>query len=421
MSSNARGGRPPTPTDPTASMAARLGHEVRTRRLTQGLTLTTLGELVGYSITHISELERGRSSVTRACVTALDSALGAEGELLELLPAAVCERAFAAQARAAARAGTMEDVDPTNRRGLLEAGAAAALPVLALGAAGAPTQAREVDPELPAHWTRLLSILGRHDAAFGPRDVLDAVRHELGLIAEHRQVARGELRTGLLRVEARWAQFAAWLSNDTGDVRARHIWADHALRLATQVGYADMVAFIHVRQSQWAAQRADARHAIAFAQAALRVPGIGEQTRARSALRAAFGHALAHDTVGCERMLADAEALMERADPPSVPPWVGRATTRSHVRPDEARCWLWMEPRKAIPLYEGVLRNWPPDRVRDRGLHQARLALTCAAAGELDRAQAEGRKALTIHPHDEIQRCHARATTAPRSAATGLR
>jgi hypothetical protein len=34
--------------------------------------------------------------------------------------------------------------------------------------------------------------------------------------------------------------------------------------------------------------------------------------------------------------------------------------------------------------------------LRDGGLHQARLALACAAAGELDRAEAEGRKALAM-------------------------
>jgi hypothetical protein len=34
--------------------------------------------------------------------------------------------------------------------------------------------------------------------------------------------------------------------------------------------------------------------------------------------------------------------------------------------------------------------------LRDGGLHQARLGLACAAAGELDRAEAEGRKALAM-------------------------
>ena len=55
-----------------------------------------------------------------------------------------------------------------------------------------------------------------------------------------------------------------------------------------------------------------------------------------------------------------------------------------------------MQPRRAIPLYENILRAWPHDRMRTGGLRQARLALACAAAGERDRAEAEGRKALAI-------------------------
>jgi hypothetical protein len=288
----------------------------------------------------------------------------------------------------------MSDVDPTNRRGLLGAGAATALGAAALGPA--PAAARDVDPELPAHWTALLALLGSHDAAHGPHGVLAVVERELRVIAEHRAAARGVLRTELMRVEARWAQFAAWLSNDAGEADARHAWAERARRLAIQADYPDMLAFIHVRQSQWAAQTSDAGRAIAFAQAALRVQATSEQTRARSALRAAYGYALANDAGACARSLADAESMMERADHLPVPPWVGRATIRTHVRPDEARCWLAMAPRKAIGLYENVLRDWPRHRVRDRGLHQARLAVACAAAGELDRAQAEGRKALAI-------------------------
>jgi hypothetical protein len=72
------------------------------------------------------------------------------------------------------------------------------------------------------------------------------------------------------------------------------------------------------------------------------------------------------------------------------------AVTPSNVRANEARCWGWMKPKKAIVLYETALRDWPRDQMRDGGLHQARLALACAAAGEHDRAKAEDRKALAI-------------------------
>jgi len=47
-------------------------------------------------------------------------------------------------------------------------------------------------------------------------------------------------------------------------------------------------------------------------------------------------------------------------------------------------------------LYEGILSEWPRDRTREGGLHQARLALACAAVDEHDRARAEGRKALAV-------------------------
>jgi hypothetical protein len=47
-------------------------------------------------------------------------------------------------------------------------------------------------------------------------------------------------------------------------------------------------------------------------------------------------------------------------------------------------------------MIEEVLRLWPLERQRGRGIHQAHLALACAAADEPDRAAAEGLKALDI-------------------------
>jgi hypothetical protein len=47
-------------------------------------------------------------------------------------------------------------------------------------------------------------------------------------------------------------------------------------------------------------------------------------------------------------------------------------------------------------LYDEVLRDWPHGWRRDGGLYLARLALACADAGELERARAEGRRALVV-------------------------
>jgi transcriptional regulator with XRE-family HTH domain len=375
--------------DPTAGAAAALGVAVRDGRLSENLTLAALGALVGYSPQHLSDLERGRCSVTRACVGALDAALDADGALLELLPAAVTERAFVAHARAAARRYD-EDVDPTNRRGLLGGAAGAALGAAALGAA--PAAAREVDPELVDHWTSLLALLGRLDAMYGPREVLATATREIGLIAEHRAAARDELRTELMRVEARWCEFAAWLSNDAGQLRARGAWADRAAHLAAEVNFPDIAALARMRRSQWAEER-DASGAVAYAQDALSVQGVSPQTQTICELRSATAYAVVGDAAACDRHLAAAYALASDSAAPAGWGW-GNRRTDVLIRATEARCWLSLEPRNAVPVYESVLRDWPRDCARSRGLHQARLALACARTGERDRAEAEGRKAL---------------------------
>jgi hypothetical protein len=130
----------------------------------------------------------------------------------------------------------------------VDAGATAAL---GPGTAVASTVARTSDPVLPGHLTSLLAILGAHDAAYGPREVLGTVRRELRVIAGDREVARGDLRTELMRVEARWTIYAAWLCEDTGDRRGRAALLDRALHLAREADHPDLMAWARARQAQW--------------------------------------------------------------------------------------------------------------------------------------------------------------------------
>jgi transcriptional regulator with XRE-family HTH domain len=290
-----------------------------------------------------------------------------------------------------------EDVDPLSRRSLLGAGAGAALGLNATTAA-TPAAAREIDPGLVSHWTNLLRVLNRHDAMFGPRDVLETVRHELGLIADHRRVARGDLRKQLLSVEARWSEFASWLSNDTGQPAHRDYWGERSLRLGKEAGDPDIVAWVLMRQSQWACNRPEPRQVVTFAEAAARTPGASERILGLCALQEAQGHALANDAAACERRIADAyghigdvESGQTRRDD------LGRQDlSPPYVLAAEARCWVQLRPRKTIQMLEEALRLWPRDRARGRGIHQARLAVACAAADEPDRAAAEGMKAVHI-------------------------
>ncbi len=289
-----------------------------------------------------------------------------------------------------------EDVDPISRRSLFGAGVGAAV---GLSATTAPAAAREVDPELISHWMKLIGVLDRHDAMFGSRNLLATVSHELDLIAAHRQIARGELRTQLLRVESRWSWFASWLNHDIGDSHLRDSWADRTLRLAREADYADMTAYVLMRQSQWSAlARHDAPRVIALAEAAGDTQGATDRIRALCALRVARGHALANDAAACERSLADAYDLLDRADAAETI-WDDMGSqnfTRPYLLAAEARCWVSLRPTKAIAMLEDALRLWPSDRTRGRGLHQTCLALACAAADEPERAAAEGMTAIGI-------------------------
>ncbi|MCA1680049.1 MAG: helix-turn-helix transcriptional regulator, partial [Actinobacteria bacterium] len=96
-------GRPLKPLDPNASSAARLGAEIRSRRLERGLTLEALAELIDFTPQHVSEVELANASVSRPFVAACDRALDAGGSLLELLPAVVYERALERHDRSVAR------------------------------------------------------------------------------------------------------------------------------------------------------------------------------------------------------------------------------------------------------------------------------------------------------------------------------
>jgi hypothetical protein len=112
------------------------------------------------------------------------------------------------------------------------------------------------------------------------------------------------------------------------------------------------------------------------------------------ATRAAYAHARIGDAQATARALADAERLASLESAPLPPPDDGM--TGLLIRRWEARCWAELDPAKGVVLYDAILRDQPRDWVREQGLYLAYVANACAAAGELDRARAEGRRALAI-------------------------
>jgi hypothetical protein len=141
-------------------------------------------------------------------------------------------------------------------------------------------------------------------------------------------------------------------------------------------------------------RRTDPPRAIRLAEAALRTPRADAHTRALCAVRGAHAHARIADADTTARLLADAHELagQQSASPP-LP--ADKPLSGFLVRCWEARCWALLEPAKGVALYDDLLRDWPHAvGRRDGSLYQTRLAIACAASGQLDRARVEGRKAL---------------------------
>jgi hypothetical protein len=112
------------------------------------------------------------------------------------------------------------------------------------------------------------------------------------------------------------------------------------------------------------------------------------------ATRVAHAHACIGDADAAARSIAESERLVGEDSPPLPPPDHG--VTYLLVRRWEARCWAALKPARAIELYDDILRDQPRAWVRENGLYLAYLANACAAAGELDRARAEGARAFAI-------------------------
>jgi Helix-turn-helix domain len=252
------------------ALAADFGIRMRELRREKGWSLSHLAGLARTSAGQISNLEHGRRSPTSAVAAACDAALGAGGELV----------ALASSNRPVSRTDSGIDVEAT----------------------------------LSAY-RAVLDNLRAVGQASGPRPVLAVLAASAQTLRDIAVEINGAPAGAVWLLAARFAEYAGWMSQESGNHAAALSWTDQAVTWGGRGGDETIGAYALVRRAMISQHRGDARAAVEFAQRAAAHPAATPRIRAHAARREAHGHALLGDTNRCLLSLDRcADLLDEPAD-----------------------------------------------------------------------------------------------------------
>lgn len=255
----------------------------------------------------------------------------------------------------------------------------------------------------------------RAEPLVGARFLVATVESHLPLIEELCKDATGGVRSEVVRVGARYAEFLGWLHQDTGDCEAAMRWTVRALDYAAELGDPALTSYVYQRRSNIAAEAGQAGHAVGLANAALRAGDwLPDQVRATALRAAANAHAMLGHAAQSASALDEARVYVATAS--AAGGTAGTATggtaatatggtngdlapfcSAAYIDMEAANCALQLgHPAEAVTLLEAGLRHWPAEQQRDRGLCLARLATAHARVENLEAAHTTATEAAAI-------------------------
>ncbi|GAA3041079.1 Helix-turn-helix domain-containing protein [Actinokineospora globicatena] len=361
--------------------ATLLASEIKRRRLAANLSQPQLASAIGYTRQYVSLAERQRANLpSHELINAIDAALQANGELVDLRVAARAQR-IALRTRSPEPSGSGDGVD---RREFLGATTAAVIGLSAFFA----NRGGHLGASNIGMLTARTAQLRRLDNYLGGSDTYQIYAAELERTVAFARTARctDVIMSRLLGVVAEQAQMAGWAAFDAGMLEEATSHYEESLAAARESGDAALegnalafLAYVDVSAKRPNIQMAEDSFATAARVATPRV-------KALLAERKAWTYAVAGDVANTDRSLAVArEALSLPADDVE-PDWV------FWVDEDEldimaGRCWTELQrPLRAVPLLDKALSRFDPLHARDKSLYQTWLAHSLVDGGEIERA-----------------------------------
>jgi transcriptional regulator with XRE-family HTH domain len=345
-------------------VAESFGELLRQCRAAAGISIGELARRVNYSKSYLSKLENSlkppNATVARLC----DANLDAGGTLIEA----------ARTVRDGAERGKLD------RRQMITASA-----VIGIALAGGPRPV--LDEHVVAGLRTSFEHLRRLGMQTSPAVVLEPLIAQVRTVHALALENPEPVRSRLLLLAARIAEYTGWMSQEAGDEHRALGWTRHAAELARAGGDRDIAGYTLVREAGLALYRQDLIGTIELARQAQQVQWAGPRVMGLAARREAQGHALAGDRDSCERAFDRATELLESStEDSSAYPVLGSTA------PDPvglARGWALCDlgrAGEAAAVLDRELARLPATSRRSRARFGARRSLAHALAGEVDQS-----------------------------------
>jgi transcriptional regulator with XRE-family HTH domain len=243
------------------------------------------------------------------------------------------------------------------------------------------------DPEqLLARSTRDLLRLRQMAQRDRPGTVLPALTEGARILASQASITGGAQSRDLWMVAARFAELAGWMAQEAADDEGADRWTLAAARLAGRGGDRDMDSYLWERRALVTLYRADGRETVRLAQRGAAARSASARVRGLARRREAQGHAIAGDADACRRSLDLAAELIARgpAPYPHGHSW-GPNSIGDSCDLVEASCLVDLGRHDAAAEMFGLhpVDCVPAEALRTRARFAAQAAMAYCGAGEI--------------------------------------
>jgi len=241
-------------------------------------------------------------------------------------------------------------------------------------------------------------LLVKADNILGPRYALRGVHTQLQIISDLLGSASESTRLEVVKLGAQYAESAAWLYEDSGNLSTAHYWNSQAMEWAHEADDRLMLSWTLFRRSQHALAGHQVGKAISLVRAAGRERDeLPTSMLAAIAQQEAQGYALDGRESASQHKFDEAHKWAATDVNGDAREGHGSFCTASYIELQRAGCWLTLgRPERAIQIYETTVPELPVVYRRDRGMALGRFAAAYVDTGEPEQAARIATEALSI-------------------------